>query len=89
MDLDLDLEIELDMKTNPIIPILKELKIPENMLREYYSGRFMFAKTCPGIYCDDLKEFREVVNKLTTKNLSYSSDNLGHGYIIYFPLCPN
>jgi hypothetical protein len=40
-----------------------------------YSGRFMFGDVCPAVRVDDIADIRITA--------SYSTDNMGMGYIIY------
>lgn len=50
---------------------------------EGYSGRGMYGKTCLGIDCDDFQSAIEEAAALGLKGASW--DELGLGYIVYWP----
>jgi len=51
-------------------------------LREEYSGRGMFGKTCLAIDCDDPND---VIAEVGVKNAKI--DNMGKKWVVYWPGC--
>lgn len=52
-------------------------------VRDNYSGRFMFGKTCYGINCANASRCIEVAGKNGLTGAKW--DNLGREYIVYWP----
>ena len=52
-------------------------------VRDNYSGRGMFGRTCYGIDCDDPNEAIEEAGRLGLRGARV--DNMGKGYIVYWP----
>ena len=55
----------------------------DGTVRPDYSGRGMFGKTCFGIYCNNVTECLEVAGSHGLRGAKY--DNMGKGYIVYWP----
>lgn len=52
-------------------------------VKQTYSGRFMFNKTCYGIVCINSNECLELAGAKGLRGAKV--DNMGKGYIVYWP----
>ena len=84
----------ITIKRSDIVDILDMVNIPEDAIREAYSGRGMYGKTCFGLDVDNHQaayRFFAAAGQMLDEDVavdlaeSANWDSMGLGIIVYFP----